>query len=112
MSGAAPTTWTTSATRRSTATPCTGALTYTSAYYYIGQFSKFVRPGARRIAAASTTDSLLTTAFRNPDGSLAVIVMNPTDKPVPFNFWRGASSAAETSPPHSILTAVIGASAN
>ena len=67
----------------------TGELFYQNSYYYLGQFSKFIRPGAVRIASSSTTDSLLTTAFRNPDGRLAVIVMNPTDQPVKFAFWQG-----------------------
>jgi hypothetical protein len=30
----------------------TGELIYTNSYYYIGHFSKFVRPGARRIASS------------------------------------------------------------
>ena len=41
----------------------TGELSYMNSYYYIGHFSKFIRPGARRIISSSTTDELLTTAF-------------------------------------------------
>ena len=47
----------------------TGELTYMSSYYYLGHFSKFVRPGARRIISSSTDDDLLTTAFLNKDGT-------------------------------------------
>ena len=43
--------------------PKTGELRYMSSFYYIGHFSKFVRPGAKRIISSSTTDNLLTTAF-------------------------------------------------
>ncbi|MGZ3835929.1 MAG: glycoside hydrolase family 30 protein, partial [Mucilaginibacter sp.] len=44
-----------------------GTLTYTSSYYYIGQFSKFIKPGAKRIASVASRDKLLTTAYMNPD---------------------------------------------
>ena len=85
----------------------TGELFYQNSYYYLGHFSKFIRPGARRIAASSTTNSLQTTAFLNPDGKLAAVIMNGTDKPVKFMLWRAGRSAAELSPAHSIMTAVI-----
>ena len=57
----------------------TGELTYTSSYYYIGHVSKFVRPGARRIACASNDDDLLATAFVHPDGRVVTVVLNKTD---------------------------------
>ncbi|OGX84351.1 hypothetical protein BEN47_03035 [Hymenobacter lapidarius] len=47
----------------------TGKLLYTNAYYYIGHFSTFIRPGARRISSSSNRDVLQTTAFRNPDAA-------------------------------------------
>jgi Glycosyl hydrolase family 30 beta sandwich domain len=42
--------------------------------------SKFIRLGARRIINAPTIDNLLTTPFANPDGVLAVVVMNQADR--------------------------------
>jgi len=36
----------------------TGKLIYTNAYWYIGHFSKFIRPGAQRIAASSSRSFL------------------------------------------------------
>ena len=56
----------------------TGKLYYMDSYYYIGHFSKFIRPGARRIISSSTTDDLLATAFLNPDGKISVVVLNLT----------------------------------
>jgi glucosylceramidase len=82
----------------------TGALIYTNAYYYIGQFSKFIRPGARRIISSSNRDSLATTAFRNPDGSLAVVVLNESAQKIPFHLWIHGKAAGLTSLPHSIQT--------
>jgi O-glycosyl hydrolase len=39
-------------------------------------YSRFVRPGAVRIGASSADGSLEVTAFRNLDGSVAVVVLN------------------------------------
>jgi glucosylceramidase len=85
----------------------TGELIYTNAYYYIGHFSKFIQPGAKRISAAASRSQLLTTAFQNPDGSLAVVVMNQSDKKTPFFLWINGKAVASTSLAHSINTYVI-----
>lgn len=85
----------------------TGNLLYTNIYYYIGHFSKFVRPGAKRIACSSSRDFLTTTAFRNTDGSLAIIVLNTTDQNLPYNLWIDGKAAQATSLPHSISTIVM-----
>lgn len=84
-----------------------GKLLYTSAYYYIGHFSKFIRPGAKRIVSSSNRDWLQTTAFRNADGKVAVVVMNSSDKPQEFQLWIKGQGASTTSPAHSIATYVI-----
>jgi glucosylceramidase len=85
----------------------TGKLIYTNAYYYIGHFSKFVRPGAQRIAVSSNRASLQTTAFVNKDGSIVVIVMNSTDEPIPYHLLMKGQAAAATSLPHSIASLII-----
>ena len=82
----------------------TGKLSFLSSYYYIGHFSKFVRPGARRIISAATLDDLQTTAFANPDGRIAVIVLNRSEIERPFLLWAGGKAAKTKSPPRSILT--------
>jgi glucosylceramidase len=85
----------------------TGELTYTNSYHYIGHFSKFVRPGARKIAASSSRSALLSTAFANPDGKVAVVVMNPTDQKVVYNLWVAGNAAEVSSLPRSIQTLVF-----
>ncbi|HEV8431408.1 MAG TPA: glycoside hydrolase family 30 protein [Pyrinomonadaceae bacterium] len=82
----------------------TGELTYLSSYYYIGHFSKFIKPGARRIASSASRSQLLSTAFLNPDGKAAVVVMNPTDKPASYWLWVRGNAAEVNSQPHSIQT--------
>jgi glucosylceramidase len=85
----------------------TGTLTYMNSYYYIGHFSKFVRPGAKRIISSSNRDSLMTTAFINKDGKLVVIVLNLTDEKTPYDLWIKGMSASTTSLPHSIATLIV-----
>lgn len=85
----------------------TGAITYTNSYYYIGQISKFIRPGAKRIASSASRDKLLTTAYRNPDGKIAVVVMNKNDEAIDYYLWIKGQAAKVTSAPHSIATLIV-----
>jgi glucosylceramidase len=85
----------------------TGELIYTNSYYYMGHFSKFLQPGAKRIVSSSSRDSLQTTAFRNPDGKIVVIVLNLSDTAFPYNIWIDGNAAATNSPAHSIVTVVL-----
>ena len=85
----------------------TGELIYTNSYYYIGHFSKFIKPGAKRISAAPSRSALQVTAFQNKDGKIAVVVMNQTDQRVDYNLWIAGDAAQVSSLPHSISTLVI-----
>jgi len=85
----------------------TGKLTYMNSYYYIGHFSKFVRPGAKRIISSSNRDQLLTTAFVNKDNKLVVIVLNLTEETLPYYLWIKGEAASTTSLPHSITTLIV-----
>ena len=77
---------------------------YQSSFYYLGHFSRYIRPGAERILHAGTTDDLETTAFLNPDGRIAVVVMNRTEQTIPFALQYHDQAARTISPPHSIMT--------
>ena len=85
----------------------TGALRYLPSYYYLGHFAKFIRPGARRIACTSTDDSLLCTAFLNPDGSIAAVVLNLTGEARDYRVWIAGKAVTVSSPAHSIQTVVL-----
>ncbi|MET0573469.1 MAG: glycoside hydrolase family 30 protein [Pedobacter agri] len=82
-------------------------LIYTNAYYYMGHFSKFIRPGAKRIGTASSRDLLQSTAFLNADGKLVVVVMNQSDEKLKYSLWIKGQAATTTSLPHSIATLVV-----
>ena len=51
---------------------------FTPIYYAMAHFSKFIRPGAKRIGLNKTDKELQVTAAQNPDGRIAVVVFNPT----------------------------------
>jgi len=79
---------------------------YGPSFYYIAHFSRNVRPGAHRIATSGGPAGLEAIAFANPDGSLAVIVLNPTNAVVPFTLTLGGEALACTVPAHGIQTYV------
>ena len=84
-----------------------GSLHYTNSYYYIGHFSKFIRPGAKRVATTTNRDKLLATSFVNQDGKIAVVVMNGSDDKINYRLCIGSLAAEVESLPHSIATIVI-----
>jgi glucosylceramidase len=85
----------------------TGELTYLNSFYYIGHFSKFIRPGAKRIISSASRGQFLTTAFQNTNGSIVVVVMNPSDDTIPYHMSVGNKAVSVSSLPHSIQTLVI-----
>ncbi|RPH92166.1 MAG: glucosylceramidase [Calditrichaeota bacterium] len=81
-----------------------GELFYMNSYYYIGHFSKFIRPGAKRIVCTLNSDSLLATAFINPNGKIAIVVLNLTEKNVEFQLSFITEGAYLISTARSIMT--------
>ncbi|WP_256761665.1 glycoside hydrolase family 30 beta sandwich domain-containing protein [Cohnella sp. WQ 127256] len=79
-------------------------LTFQSSYYYIGHFSKYIRPGAVRIASSKYTDKLETIAFKNVDGTIVVVVLNRTDEDLPYTLRNRDELAESVSPANSIQT--------
>jgi glucosylceramidase len=57
----------------------TGVLTFTPTYYYIGHFSKFIKPGALRVSTTTSRSAIESTSFKNKDGKIVTVVMNKTD---------------------------------
>jgi glucosylceramidase len=80
------------------------ALLHQSSFYYIGHFSRFIRPGARRLLCAATKQDLECTAFVNPDGAIAVVVLNRTENPISFKLRIGALATACELPARAIAT--------
>jgi glucosylceramidase len=79
---------------------------YSAAFYYLGHFSKFVRPGAHRIGSSGGPQGVDSIAFANPDGSLVAVVVNPTDAPASFQLSAAGETLACAIPAHAIQTYV------
>ena len=96
-------------------TTCTGVVTvdnsadtatYNAEYYVLGQASKFVKPGAVRIDSNTFgSGNLEDVAFRNPDGSNALIVLNAdTSNAHTFNVDENGQYFTYTLPARAVAT--------
>lgn len=83
-----------------------GELFYTPSYYYIGHFSKFIRPDAKRVSTAVSRSSLISTSFLNKDGKMVTVVMNQSDKNVTYNLIIATEKTVVVIPAHGIQTLV------
>lgn len=79
-------------------------LLHQNSFHYIGHFARFVRPGARRVLCAATRQDLESSAFVNPDGSVATVVLNRTEAAIRFALCVGSTRAQAELPPRSIAT--------
>lgn len=85
----------------------TDALTFTNSYYYIGHFSKFIRPGAKRLSTGTTANHLSATSFINTDGSIVVVALNESDDELNYLLSIDAKTANLKMPAHSIQTIIL-----
>jgi glucosylceramidase len=96
---------------------CTGILTIgpgdqitpDAEYYTLGHLSRFVEPGAVRIASTSfgTTGwngQVMDVAFRDPDGTIVVVAHNENDNPQAFGVQVGNRSFTYNLPGDSLAT--------
>ena len=79
----------------------------TLSYYYIGHFSKFIKPGARRIAFSKYTSELEVTSFVNVDNSIIVVILNRSDDSKKANLCVDKKVYDSSIQGHSIVTLVI-----
>lgn len=80
-----------------------------SSYYYMGHFSKYVKPGAKRIAHSVFSERLDVCAFKNPDRQLAIVIMNREDTPMNLCLRYSGQIAFFEIEAHSINTLTEGA---
>ncbi|MGD0260196.1 MAG: glycoside hydrolase family 30 protein [Verrucomicrobiota bacterium] len=85
----------------------TGEITYNPPHYVLGQFSRFIRPGAKRIACTSSSDDLIATAALNPDGTVAVVVCNLTARDTFLRVWRRGQFVKYQCPPNGTISFIF-----
>ena len=76
----------------------------TSAYFYIGHFSKFILPGAKRVAFSKYNENLEITAFKNPDNTITIVVLNKLWYSIEYNICINDSLINDTVDANSIIT--------
>ena len=93
------------------AEPETGEVYYTPLYYVLAQFSKYIRPGAVRIGVAPAAESLpndfMVTAFRNPDKSIAVALLNQSDEQVGYAIRLDGRQIETSIAPRAVQTLIL-----
>ncbi len=84
-----------------------GSLHFQSSYYYIGHFSRFIKEGAVRLASdffswmtpatvsGHLRDEAETVAFKNPDGTIVLIITNRTEADLVFEFKIDAKDSSQ-----------------
>ncbi|TLX74625.1 glycosyl hydrolase [Labilibacter sediminis] len=84
----------------------TNELIYTPSYYYIGHFSKFIRPGAKRVSTTCSRSHLISTSFINGDGKMITVVMNDTEEDIAYKLIVANSETTLEIPAHGIQTVI------
>lgn len=76
-------------------------------YYYIGHFSKFIKPSAKKIGFSKFTSNIEVTAFKNTDNSIAVILLNRNNFNQEFSININGKILHDNLDSHAILTYMI-----
>ena len=76
-------------------------------YYYIGHFSKYIKPNSKRIAFSRYSDKIEVTSFKNEDNSVVVILLNRTDQNYEYNICINNMVIHDNLDSHAIVTFVL-----
>jgi glucosylceramidase len=80
-----------------TVNTATGAVTKEVEYYTLGHYSKYVLPGATRVYSSNNA-AIASVAFKNPDGSKALIAFNNANTSQTFQVQWGMQSFSYSLP--------------
>lgn len=73
-------------------------------YYYIGQFSRYIKEGAVRIGTTRYADGIEVTGFLNPDGERVIVLLNKTELARPYTLREDGKGVCGELASHSIQT--------
>lgn len=80
---------------------------FTPLYYAMAHFSRFIRPGSRRIGVSGTPGQLMATAVVNPDQSVAVVLFNLSTEPASLTVQCRDRSIPLSLPGQALQTLVL-----
>ncbi|WP_372754469.1 glycoside hydrolase family 30 beta sandwich domain-containing protein [Labilibaculum sp.] len=83
------------------------SLIYTPSYFYLGHFSRYILPGAKRVSNSVSNSFLQSTSFINEDGSLVNVVMNSSEEAITYKLYIGTATATEIEIPARAIQTII-----
>ena len=81
-------------------------LILTPTYYYIGHFSKFIKPGAVLLSSSTSRTTIESTTFKNENGTIVTVVMNPNDEKITYKLIVGDIESTIEIEPRAIQTLI------
>ncbi len=79
----------------------------TPAFYYVSHLAKFIKPGSKRIHFNKFCENISVSAFKNPDKSVMIVLLNKTDKNVEYNLCYKQYSFHDNIDSHAIVSFII-----
>lgn len=76
----------------------------TPVYYYIAQFSKYIKPGSKRIYIENPYKNINCTGFKNVDGTIAIVLFNKNNFNVEYDFCYENFMFHDNLDSHAIVT--------
>ena len=73
-------------------------------YYYIKHFSNLIEPGAKRIGFSRYTDGIEIATFKNPDGTIIVVLLNKNETNYEYNLHIGDQLIHDNLDTHAIVS--------
>ncbi len=80
---------------------------FTPLYYTLSHFSKYIRPKAKVIGVETDNKGLMVTAAQNPDGSIAVVILNESEIPQTFRLSIGGKTKTLSISKQAVQTIII-----
>lgn len=84
-----------------------GGINFKPSYWHIAHFSKFIEPGAKRVFSSGGVSEIYQTAYQNPDGSLAIVILNVGKRDVKTNIDVDGKVFGLTLEGQSIVTVLL-----
>ncbi len=79
----------------------------TPALYYVSHFAKYIKPKSKRIFCHKFSENISVSAFKNPDKSVIIVLLNKTDKNIEYNLCYNQYVFHDNLDSHAIVTFVI-----
>jgi glucosylceramidase len=87
--------------------PKTDEVYFTPLYYVMAHFSKFIRPGAIKIACEINHNEVVSTAVKNSDGSIVIALFNPTNEAYNIDLKINNNSQLISISPKALQTIIL-----